>query len=331
MTASLNNYDRNSTRWTGHVDEDGLHYIGWNDDDINALKTAICWNEEDDELYAVPQDHKDLWDSSEKVMVSGRTMLANISVVNNMGTTIKYIPMCDTSNETEPFGNSKINYKYKSLIAMPKLDLSSVTTMYSVFSGCRNLKYLDLYLPNCTSLDYMFSGAQILMSYLKVNAPIATSAKFLFNQCNSQYIELILPKVTDAGRLIRASAGIEAHLTLGDKTSSWQKMLDSTSDSLVIYLHNTRFSENLIGGVSYMPASSGYKIPYNTGCNYNAVKSWLETMLKGLPNYMADSYTMMFNDSTVYDDADGTIQTMIDRCTEMKWAITGLSIIPHNA
>ena len=62
-------------RFTGNVDEDGLRYIGWNDEDINKLKLYVDWDSSEDELYKVPQSHKDLYDQCSKITVDGRTML----------------------------------------------------------------------------------------------------------------------------------------------------------------------------------------------------------------------------------------------------------------
>ena len=119
-----------TTLWTGHVDEAGLRYIGWDDEDIANLKANICWNEEDDALYAVPQDHKDLWDACEKVVVNGRTMLANseLSKWKDVAIHCRYLPIIDTSSITSASGMLRNMF---SLIALPVID----------FSGC---VYMDL-------------------------------------------------------------------------------------------------------------------------------------------------------------------------------------------
>ena len=50
-------------------------------------------------------------------------------------------------------------------------------------------------------------------------------------------------------------------------------------------------------------------------------------MLRGIPNYTADSYPMYFeNGSTVTDDAAGTLQSLVEQCQAMGWAIYNLTI-----
>ena len=53
-------------------------------------------------------------------------------------------------------------------------------------------------------------------------------------------------------------------------------------------------------------------------------------MLRGIPNYTADSYPMYFESgSTVDDDAAGTLQSLVEQCQAMGWAIYNLTINPY--
>lgn len=67
------------------------------------------------------------------------------------------------------------------------------------------------------------------------------------------------------------------------------------------------------------------------GCvNYTLVKQVCEMMLRGIPNYTADSYPMYFEGgSTVTDDAAGTLQSLVEQCQAMGWAIYNLTINPY--
>ena len=126
-----------TTLWTGHVDEAGLRYIGWDDEDIANLKANICWDEEDDELYAVPQDHKGLWDACEKVEVNGRTMIAysELSKWKAIDFCLRYLPMVDTSAANGK--NLLANMVW--LYAIPKLETSGFTSMLGMFRACLNI------------------------------------------------------------------------------------------------------------------------------------------------------------------------------------------------
>ena len=64
--------------------------------------------------------------------------------------------------------------------------------------------------------------------------------------------------------------------------------------------------------------------------NYILVKEVFEMMLRGIPNYTADSYPMYFESgSTVTDDAAGTLQSLVEQCQAMGWAIYNLTINPY--
>ena len=83
-------------------------------------------------------------------------------------------------------------------------------------------------------------------------------------------------------------------------------------------------SENgLISSVSY----SGFS---KSIVNYTLVQQVCEMMLRGIPNYTADSYPMYFESgSTVDDDAAGTLQSLVEQCQAMGWAIYNLTINPY--
>ena len=54
------------------------------------------------------------------------------------------------------------------------------------------------------------------------------------------------------------------------------------------------------------------------------------TMLRGVPAYSATSYPMYFESgSAVTDDAAGTLQSLVEQCQAMGWAIYNLTINPY--
>ena len=79
-------------------------------------------------------------------------------------------------------------------------------------------------------------------------------------------------------------------------------------------------------------------LPFNESHNrinkeavtYKLVQQVCEMMLRGIPNYTADSYPMYFESgSTVTDDAAGTLQSLVEQCQAMGWAIYNLTINPY--
>ena len=130
-----------TTLWTGHVDEAGLRYIGWNDDDIAKLKLYVDWNSTDDELYKVPQSHKDLYDQCPKITVDGRTMLpySEINKWTKGDFKLKYLPMMDFSSVTI------LEWVFADqmwLIAMPNINVENVTIIAAAFVNCYQLLYV---------------------------------------------------------------------------------------------------------------------------------------------------------------------------------------------
>ena len=174
-----------ATLWTGHVDEAGLRYIGWNDADIANLKANICWNEEDDELYAVPQDHKDLWDACEKVVVNGRTMIAYSEIGRwiNYNFVLRYHPMVDFR------GVKNISIYYSIchwMIGIPQLDTSAVTSMQNMFSGCVSLLTIPLLnTSSVTNMQGMFNTCASLRTIPQLDTSAVTSMQSMFSGCVS--------------------------------------------------------------------------------------------------------------------------------------------------
>lgn len=425
-----------TTLWTGHVDEAGLRYIGWNDEDISNLKANICWNAEDDALYAVPQDHKDLWDACEKVVVNGRTMIA-YSEINKWlepKFTLKYLPFVDFSSVTNIA--NKFENKY-ALIALPNLDLSKVTVIQQAFKNCRMLMCLPKFenvetlwqaFSNCnmlkrfginsfsqcdiegSNLEYINTNCEYNSAYFRYckylknipgnfNASAVNNSDYMFQNCyNLEEIGCVFNSTTSCNYMfdgclrlrrfpritskVKSAESMFANCTFaGDMPdydfsvckNVYQIFFNVVTDGVVwidfpaaadirracngisckkitfkFYETNTNMGEiygsSLVSEIEFDSASvltgvtSNGGLPFNNSGNrinkeavtYKLVQQVCEMMLRGIPNYTADSYPMYFESgSTVTDDAAGTLQSLVEQCQAMGWAIYNLTINPY--
>lgn len=74
------------TNYTGHIDEQGLRAIGWIDRDIEWLRNLVDWNEEEDDVYKVPQELIDAY------VEAGNTWSEKLSQDNAQKWWFKYRP-----------------------------------------------------------------------------------------------------------------------------------------------------------------------------------------------------------------------------------------------
>lgn len=358
-----------TTSWTGHVDEAGLRYIGWNDEDIANLKANICWDEEDDGLYAVPQDHKDLWDACEKVVVAGRTMLA-YSAYQQLYTkkeTIMFLPMIDMRNNT----NYSVFDGWTCLVALPAIDLY-IPNYVAIFRACSRLLYLDnisivsrgdfhnACFAGCYRLRRMPSLDTSSITFIELNGLNCLQSVPNFDCSGFEYVKfqgctgfdkLILTNCAPSGSLayclsgtmvkqhnisMRNCTSIEAfyygsgvanrNFDFSEKCTNCRANIDGSVMSInfadTCSLAGVTSEAGLISSVSYLGFSKSI-------VNFNLVKQVCEMMLRGIPNYTAASYPMYFESgSTVDDDAAGTLQSLVEQCQAMGWAIYNLTITP---
>ena len=359
-----------ATIWTGHVDEAGLRYIGWDDDDIANLKANICWDEEDDAQYAVPQDHKDLWDACEKVVVNGRTMLAYSAYIHlyNKKETIMFLPMIDMRSNT----NSSTFDGWRYLIALPAIDLyvpnyvaifrdcsrllylnninisSGGDFHNSCFSGCSRLKRMPLI--DTSSITFIeLSGLQCLQ--LVPNFDCSGFQYVKFQKCTG-FDNIILKNCAPSGSLayclsgtmvkqhnisMRNCTSIEAfYYTSGVKNRNFDFSSKCTNcraninDAKTINFADTCSLAGVTseGGLISSASYSGFS---KSIVNFTLVQQVCEMMLRGVPAYSAASYPMYFESgSTVTDDAAGTLQSLVEQCQAMGWAIYNLTINPYS-
>ena len=85
-----------------------------------------------------------------------------------------------------------------------------------------------------------------------------------------------------------------------------------------------------VTGVNNLPFKNASNRINKEAVTYKLVQQVCEMMLRGIPNYTADSYPMYFESgSTVTDDAAGTLQSLVEQCQAMGWAIYNLTINPY--
>lgn len=358
-----------TTLWTGHVDEAGLRYIGWDDDDIANLKANICWDEEDDALYAVPQNHKDLWDACEKVVVNGRTMLA-LSAYTALRANylyIKYLPTINLAENT----NSALFDGWVSLVALPNIAIA-VPQLIALFRGCANLLYLDniqlnvrgdyniawisgcsmlkrlpyfdtsnltnLDFNNCNSLNCVprydcKNFETISFKYLKnlkvidlLNCAPTGSLSYCLSESNVARHNISMKNATTCGAFYYNSSILERHFDFTEKCTDIR--------ANIIGATKLTFADNCslagITSADNLLAYGGFAIPKNC-VDFQLVKQICDMMLRGIPYYTADSYPMYFESgSVVDDDAAGTLQSLVEQCQAMGWAIYNLTINPYS-
>ena len=359
-----------TTLWTGHVDEAGLRYIGWDDEDIANLKANICWNEEDDADYAVPQDHKDLWDACEKVEVNGRTMLAYSAYEQLYAkkVDILFLPMLDMRNNTV----AGVFDGWSSLVALPAIDLY-VPNYVAIFRDCSRLLYLDNInissggdfhnscfdrcyrlrrmpsldtstitfiemidlkclqsVPNldCSGFKYVkFYKCTGFDKITLTNCAPSGSLSYCLSETMVKQHNISMRNCTSIEAFYYASGVINRNFDFSEKCTNCRANLQGIVKSInfaeTCSLAGVTSEEGLISSASYTGFSKSI-------VNFTLVQQVCEMMLRGIPNYSAASYPMYFESgSAVTDDAAGTLQSLVEQCQAMGWAIYNLTINPY--
>ena len=344
-----------TTLWTGHVDEAGLRYIGWDDADIANLKANICWDEEDDAAYVVPQDHKDLWDACEKVEVAGRTMLdySEIGKWINVDFVLKYLPMVDFRSVT----NGRDYFILcRWMIGLPAIDTSNVRTFTRFWGGCCSLVCAIPIKPKPNNIDALFQDCSSLVTIPQIDTSAATNMSSMFRNCYKLRLKSLGIKYPNNGsykNIYGWSAVVE--ITTDDMSETndigglhdnclYLKKIKYNFTSSVRSFNNifngtrnievmTFEGETSFAGINSVSnnftTSNSNSIP-KTCVNYTMCTQLFNTMLRGVPAYSATSYPMYFESgSAVTDDAAGTLQSLVEQCQAMGWAIYNLTINPY--
>ena len=153
--------------YTGHADAEGLKAIGWTDEDIAYYQEhGVNWNEEDDEYHKVTDDNKALY---------GVLTASNISTYKDR---IVYLPKIDTSAMTSM---SSLFNGCRSLVCIPQLDTSNVTHMGSMFYDCCSLICIpQLDTSKVTNMMNMFNGCNSLVSIPQLDTQKVPSMSGMF-------------------------------------------------------------------------------------------------------------------------------------------------------
>lgn len=195
--------------WTGHADAEGLRAIGWTEEDIAYYQeNGVNWNEEDDDLHKVTDDNKALYGVLSEYNISTyRDRIVYLPKINITKTTMSNlfqyckrmiaIPRLDTSSVTIFMS---LFYGCESLITIPPLDTSKATTMYGMFYGCYSLKHVpQLDTSNVTSTANMFYCCRSLINIPNLDLHNVTTVDSMFRECSSLKLipELNLKVCTD--------------------------------------------------------------------------------------------------------------------------------------
>lgn len=157
LPAAIGSIPSGGGSYTGHIDETGLRAIGWIDRDIEWLESVKDWNEEDDDLYKVPQELIDAY------VAAGNTWSEALSQTNAGKWWFKYRPR---GGEREVFANNEIclwlmyipNYETWPWIEMRAWGYTGKTV---VINNVTSFKQIDMW-NNSPSIIQVNTTAQII-------------------------------------------------------------------------------------------------------------------------------------------------------------------------
>ena len=177
--------------YTGHADVEGLKAIGWTDADIDYYQQFVNWDEEYDEYHKVTDDNKALY---------GVLTANNIADYKDR---IVYLPKIDLSGVTSM---ESMFAECFALVALPMLDTSNVTTMLNAFNKCYSLVSVPcLDTRKVKHMGNMYQYCYSLTSPPQLNMDAVTAASGMFFYCYSlkNVPQLNLSKVANLGSLFR--------------------------------------------------------------------------------------------------------------------------------
>lgn len=159
-----------SSGWTGHADAEGLRAIGWTDEDIAYYQeNGVNWNAEDDEYHKVTDDNKALYG------------VLNADNVWEYADRVVYLPKIDYSGVS--WGGFA---EMRSLVAIPHLNTSNMTSAEEMFSQCQSLVCVP---PMDTSkvinMSRMFDSCYSLVNVPPMDTSNVDSMSGMFDSCYS--------------------------------------------------------------------------------------------------------------------------------------------------
>ena len=218
------------TKYTGHADTVGLKAIGWTDEDIQYYQeNGVNWNEEDDEYHKVPQDN---------IALYGVLNENNIQTYNDL---IVYLPKIEI---TKTDCNSMFS-GCKSMVAIPILDTSNVTSMNRMFYMCYSLVCIPMLdTSNTTDFGYMFNYCYSLITIPQLDLSKCTNSPSMLRGC---YSLISLPNIDlnlseDISYLLYGCYSLKnvTTLYLCDNVSNQSSFLDNSVSLVNIQIKNLK-------------------------------------------------------------------------------------------
>ena len=142
--------------FTGHYDTEGLKQIGWSDEEIDYYQQYwVQWDSENDYIFKLTSDE----------------------LLGNDTSTTRFIP----KNTTKKSFRS-----YSSLLAIPLIDFSNITSFNSIFSACMSLIAIPLInTSKGTNFNSTFSGCYNLIKIPLIDTSKGTSFYSTFSSCHN--------------------------------------------------------------------------------------------------------------------------------------------------
>ena len=167
--------------FTGHYDSVGLASIGWSNDEIQYYQdNGVQWDEEYDDVFKLTTSELAGDDSSTTRFLPKNTTKLFFQSYEHLIA----IPKINTSSVTDSF-NAMFNNCY-SLITIPELGTSSVTTFRYSFNCCYSLKNIpNLDASNCKDFDYAFRDCYSLTTIPELDTSSVTTFTNAFDSCVS--------------------------------------------------------------------------------------------------------------------------------------------------
>ena len=166
--------------FTGHYDAEGLKQIGWSDEEIDYYQQYwVQWDSENDYIFKLTSDELLGNDTSTTRFIPKNTTKKSFSSYSSL----LAIPLIDFSNITS---FNSIFSTCMSLIAIPLINTSKGTNFNSTFRSCKSLKKVPLLnTSNAKNMSSMFDGCVILEEIPQFNTSKVQNFQSIFWSCPS--------------------------------------------------------------------------------------------------------------------------------------------------
>lgn len=203
---------------------------------------------------------------------------------------------------------------------LPALDTSKVTNIYSMFRGCTNLKTVPpIVAPNCTVFENMFLDCPAIQE-VDITTPAATNIKGIFRNCSDlrRVKNLYTGKATAVNNFFSTTA-TDYKLTEIPTMNFSSCMASNTMNGFFV---NRK-------GIRHMDITGAI----HRGCTFYSIfdEDTLVQILQAC-NRTATTYgkKMAFKDmQTLNDTADGQYAALMAECTAKGWTFTNFTINPY--